>query len=139
MNNIISTVSAAAVLAVSSLAVITPISAAPRHADHQQQDRYTGNFCAQNPHARHCNDWQSNRGRWNNDQYRSFYESHRHNHGFGGNLAAGLFGLAVGTAITGSIGNTNDHVRACEARYHSYSVRTDRFLGYDGLHHLCRL
>jgi hypothetical protein len=140
MKKFISTVSAAAVLALSSLAGITPVSAAQWHPrDYQQQDRYIGNFCDRNPNAGQCNDWRSNHSHWGNSQYQSFYRYHRNDNGFGGNLAAGLFGFAVGAALTGSPGYMSDHVRACENRYHSYDVRTNTFLGYDGLRHACQL
>ena len=138
MKKFISTVSAAALLALSSLAGITPVSAAPWNQNFQQRDSYIGNYCDRNPRAAQCNDWRSNRSNWGNSQYQSFYRTHRNDSGFGGSLAAGLFGFAVGAALTGSPGYSS-HVRACENRYHSYNARTDTFLGYDGWRHLCRL
>ena len=73
------------------------------------------------------------------NQYQSFYRYHRNDRGFDDGLAAGLFGFAVGAAVTGALGNTSDHVRACQNRYRSYSARTDTFLGYDGSRHLWAL
>ncbi len=34
---------------------------------------------------------------------------------------------------------TTDHQDACAARYHSYVVDRDSYMGYDGEWHLCRL
>ncbi len=140
MKKFISTVSAAAILGLSALAGITPATAAgPMRPDYQQQDRYIGNYCGSNPNAAQCNDWQSNRSQWGNSQYRSFYRTHRNNNGFRGDVAAGLFGFAVGAALSGQSGYSSNHVRACENRYRSYSVRSDTFLGHDGFRHACRL
>ena len=139
MKKFISTVSAAAFLGLSSLAGITPVSAAPWNQNYQQQDRYVGSFCANNPNAGQCNDWRSNHSNWSNSQYQGFYRSHRNDNGFRGNLAAGVFGFAVGAALTGGPGYMGGHISACQNRYRSYSVRTDTFLGFDGSRHLCRI
>ena len=140
MKKFISTVSAAALLGLSALVGLMPAAAAgPMRPSYQQQDRYIGNYCDGNPGAAQCNDWRSNRSNWGNSQYRGFYQTHRNDNGFGGSLAAGLFGFAVGAALTGSPGYSSNHVSACENRYHSYNARTDTFLGYDGFRHACRL
>ena len=143
MKKFIATVSAAALLGLTALAGITPASAAPWNSpnrpNYQQQDRYIGNFCDRNPNAGQCSDWRSNRSHWSNSQYQGFYRTHRNDSTFGGNVAAGLFGFAVGAALSGSPGYTSNHVSACENRYRSYNVRTDSFLGYDGMRHACRL
>jgi hypothetical protein len=139
MKKFISIVSAAAVLSLSSLAGITPVSAAPWNPNYQQQDRYIGDFCDRNPSAGQCYEWRSNHSNWGYGQYQGFYRNHRNDNGFGGNLAASLFGFAAGAAMNGSPGYTSNHVRACENRYRSYNVRTDTFLGYDGFRHACRL
>jgi len=140
MKNFISTVSVAAILGLISLVGLTPAAAGPMPGNFQQQDRYIGNFCDTNPNAGQCNDWRSNRGNWSNSQYQGFYRTHRHDRGFDNNLAAGLFGFAVGAAlVNGTPGHMSSHVSACQNRYNSYSVRTDTFLGYDGLRHLCRI
>ncbi|NGP19051.1 BA14K family protein [Devosia aurantiaca] len=34
---------------------------------------------------------------------------------------------------------SNVNVAACQARYRSYDVRTNTFLGYDGVRHPCNL
>ena len=139
MKKFISTVSAAALLGLTALAGVTPVSAAPWNQNYQQRDSYIGNYCDRNPYATQCNDWRSNHSQWGNSQYRSFYRSHQNESGFRGNLAAGLFGFAVGAALTGSPGYMSNHVSACENRYHSYNPRTDTFLGFDGFRHACRL
>lgn len=79
-------------------------------------------------------------GRWDRDDRRNW--SRRDRDRFDDNdLAAGIVGLAVGTiagaAIAGSSGNS--HVARCEARYQSYDVRSDTYLGYDGYRHGCPL
>jgi len=139
MNKMISIVSTAAVLALSALAGIAPVSAAPWYPNYQQQDRYIGDFCDRNPNASQCYDWRSNHSHWSNSQYQNFYWIHRNNDVFAGNVMAGLFGFVFGATMNGQLGNTSTHIRACEQKYHSYNVRTDTFLGYDGQYHLCRL
>ena len=64
-------------------------------------------------------------------------------------LAAGAVGLATGAVIahdqatadnsTVSAVPASDHVTACQARYHSYRVSSDTFLGSDGHRHPCLL
>jgi hypothetical protein len=119
MKKFISIVSAAAMLSLSSLAGITPVSADPWNRSYQQQGPFGGSFCDRNPGSRQCNNW--------------------NNRDSGSNIAAGIIGLAVGAAISGNRGYGTDHVRACQNRYRSYNVRTDTFLGYDGFRHACRL
>jgi hypothetical protein len=128
---------AVALVSAGTLASVTPAAAANRNF--QQQDRYIGKFCDRNPNASQCNDWRSNRSRWNNNQYQSFYRSHRHNRGFGGSSIAALFGFAAGAAIAGAANNNDGHIQACRSRYRSYDVRTDSFMGYDGVRRPCRL
>ena len=140
MKNFISTASVAAIVGLSSLVGLMPAAAAPMHQSYQQQDRYIGNYCSNNPNAGQCNDWRSNHGNWSNSQYQGFYRTHRNDRGFDSNIAAGLFGFAVGAAMMNSGSSyMSSHVRACENRYNSYSVRTDTFLGGDGMRHLCRI
>lgn len=139
MNKMISTVSMAAVFALSSLAAIAPVSAAPWYSNYQQQNRDIGNFCDRNPNAGQCQDWRSNHSHWNEGQYRNFYQIHRDNADFASNFIADLFGFEFGPTKKNLPGSMSAHVRACEQKYRSYDARTDRFLGYDGLFHLCRL
>ena len=139
MKKIISAASAAVVFAMSAAATLTPASAAGPmgQSNFQQQDRYIGNFCANNPHASQCNDWQSNHSHWSNSQYQTFYRSHQHDNGFGGSAVAGIFGLALGAVLVHSL--PSDHITACQNAYRSYSRQSDTFLGYDGARHLCRI
>ena len=53
-----------------------------------------------------------------------------HNGGFDG------FGTKSDINITAT---TTDHQAACAARYHSYQVGTDSWLGRDGQWHVCTL
>jgi BA14K-like protein len=140
MNKIISSVAAVALLSFNSLAGITPAAAAgPMHPNFQRQDRYIGDFCVQNRYAPQCRDWRTNHSRWGDNEYRSFYRTHQDDRRFGGNVAAGIFGFTMGRMLIGTFGANSDHVRACEARYRSYNRTTDRFFGYDGSFHACRL
>ena len=148
MNKIISTISIGTLLGLTSLAGAAPASAVMYigNSNYQQQDQYIGNFCDRHPDARQCNDWQTNHQRWSHSQYQSFYRYHQNNAGFGGNVAASLFGFAAGAVIAGAItsnsgdnGYGSDHVTACQSAYRSYSARSDTYLGYDGVRHQCRL
>ena len=133
---------AAIVVAVLSIAAASPASAAM--GDRQQQDKYIGDYCTTYPSANQCQDWSTNHSHWTPNQYQSFYRGHQHDVGFGGNVAAGLFGFAAGAVIaTALTANNNDnsssHVAACEQAYHSYNVRTDTYRGYDGFDQQCTL
>jgi hypothetical protein len=140
MHKFIALGSAAVLFGISSLSGVIPAAAAP--GNHAQQDQYIGNYCSSNPTAGQCDDWQTNHSHWTSNQYQGFYRGHRNDAGFGGSVAAGLFGFAVGAAVASSVNNGNDdsaHVRACESAYHSYTVGTDSYLGYDGARHQCEL
>jgi len=138
MKKIVSAASAAVVFAMSAAAGLAPASASPMgNSNFQQQDRYIGNFCADNPRSPHCSDWQMNHSHWSNGQYQTFYRSHQNDNGFGGAAIAGLFGLAIGSMLVHA--SSGDHVTACQNHYRSYSVRSDTFLGFDGDRHLCRM
>ncbi len=146
MKALVSTLSTAALMGISSLAGVAPAAAAMpmSHSNYYQQDQYIGNFCDRHPGARECNDWRYNHDHWDNNQYQSFYRYHRYDNDFGGNVAAGLFGFAAAAVIAGAINNgyngyNGDHVAACQSAYRSYSVRSDTYLGYDGYRHQCRL
>lgn len=129
------------------MAIPAPAQAASVSISFGAQDRYIGDYCDDHPRARGCNDWHKNRHHWSRSDYRNWYLWNRPNIG---NVGAGLFGLALGIGIANSINNSNsggyssggdwsDHVDRCEARYRSYDVRTDTFLGYDGVRHRCNL
>lgn len=111
----------------------------------RSQERYVQQQCYQHPNWRGCEDWRDNRGRWGSNEYSNWYRWNRPNLG---NVAAGIFGFAIGAAILGGIARQSgsysgsdwqNHVDACEARYRSYNPRTDMFLGYDGQYHRCNL
>ncbi len=134
---------AAAACVVLAASAISPASAANRHHN-GDREQFMQNYCG-NHRDSDCRDWSRNHDRWDDARYNSWYERHHRNHDFdSGNSAAALFGFAAGTAagiITGTVnGSMNGgHVAACEARYRSYSSRTDSFMGYDGNRHECRL
>lgn len=75
------------------------------------------------------NDWdRSDRRRWHRDRDDD------------DDVAAGIIGFAAGTIAGAALaGSSNSHVARCEARYQSYDVRTDSYLGYDGYWHRCPL
>lgn len=139
----ISIISFTALFGLASCAFIAP-ALAQTGQRFQQQNQYIGNFCSQNPHARQCGDWKMNHAHWGNSQYQGFYRAHQNDSGFGGNVVAGLFGLAIGTAVGSALENGADsgdgaHIRACQSAYRSYDARTDTYLGYDGARHLCQV
>jgi hypothetical protein len=134
MNKVISGVSAAALLGLSSLAGIAPAAAAQGF---QQRDHYISNYCGKH-RDNQCNDWQTNHTRWSNNQYQNFYRYHRNDQDFGDSLAAGVFGFALGTMLGGALNEGGSaHVRACENAYRTYDVRTDSYMGFDGMRHRC--
>ena len=101
--------------------------------------------CIAHPNWKGCDDWKSNRKHWGKNDYRQWYLWNRPNVG---NVAAGLFGFAVGAAIFNGLHQSqssrydssyDDHVDACEDAYRSYNAETDMYLGYDGRHHRCTL
>lgn len=137
MRKMIAGALSATMLAAAALGPATPAQAAP-HA----RSYYVQNFCATHPYAPDCVDWRRNGRHWDDQNYVTFYHSHRS--AFPA-FVAGIFGLAVGAAIANSANNAyrydsyDSHVAACEAHYRSYDPRTDTFLGYDGYRHRCML
>jgi hypothetical protein len=74
------------------------------------------------------------------------YYHHYYGYGPGAGLAAGVLGFAAGAALAGAAADNrdygdddSDHVDACLQAYHSYDVRSDSYLGYDGYRHRCDL
>ena len=140
MNKFVTLGSAIVLFGVSSAIGVIPAAAAP--GNRMQQDQYIGNYCSTHPTAAQCGDWQTNHSHWSSGQYQGFYRGHQNDVGFGGDVAAGLFGFAVAAAVASSVNNGNDssaHVRACENAYRSYAIDTDSYLGYDGARHQCEL
>lgn len=141
--------SAAAVALTALLAIPAPVAAASygmgmgggMGGSMGSQSQYVANQCQMHPNWQGCGDWRRNHDHWGQAQYKQWY---RWNHGYLGNFAAGLFGFALGAAITGMNqadqgSGYNTHVDRCEARYRSYNPRTDQYLGTDGRYHFCTL
>ena len=107
------------------------------------RQQYVTSYCAENPRARDCREYRRNGKRWNDNNYRGFYERNHRNNNYA--ALAALFGIAIGAAIvSGSQSNNNggydqNHVRRCAAKYRSYDSRTDSFLAYDGRRYRCQL
>lgn len=137
MKKLLSVISSAALVAVTSIATIAPADAAPNW---QRQRNYVSNWCQAHPYDRDCRDFRRNSHRWGTSNYNNWYLRHRHTRGFDP-MAAGIFGFAAGAIISGAAraANSSSHVAACQARYRSYDVRSDTFLGYDGIRHRCTL
>lgn len=142
MNKFISIATSIALVAASSVATMTPVQAAG-HGYRAERDRMINNYCRHHPRERDCRDFRNHRARWNDREYQSFYHRHRGDQNFSGAAIAGIFGLAAGAIIAGAANSANNtssaHVRACEARFRSYDVRSDTYLGYDGNRHRCNL
>lgn len=107
------------------------------------RDRYIGQYCNQHGWNRDCRDWRDNRRGWRDSQYQNWYRRH-HGGSSDAAIAAGIFGFAIG-AMAGAAANSNSgglsnaHVERCQARYRSYDVATDSYMGYDGRRHRCNL
>lgn len=115
-----------------------------------ERQRLVETYCDRYPRDRDCRGYYD--GRWGRNDYTSFYNRRR---GDLDPIAASLFGLTLGAIVGGAIANSNNNrggdrlvgpvgggrvnVEACQARYRSYDVATNTFLGYDGIRHPCRL
>jgi len=123
-----------------SLATITPAAA----QNFNRQRSYVMQYCQSHPRDRDCYDFHRNGNHWNDSRYRGWYRSH--SNGIPPAIA-GIFGLAAGAIIGGAIANGNNgghslsstHVARCQARFKSYDISTDSYLGYDGYRHRCTL
>jgi len=114
------------------------IAATPAFAD-RQHARYMQNYYSSHPRDNDYWRWHKNRSHWSNNEYRDWYR-HRHHGNDNNDSAAALFlGLAAGTVVGGlaASGGGNSHVQACAARYRSYDVASDTFVGFDGYRHQC--
>jgi hypothetical protein len=134
----LATLAIAATVAASS---VVPASAATMSMSFGSQGKYVQNQCQMHPNWKGCYDWKKNGHHGGKNEYRSWYNWNRPNLG---NVAAGLFGFAIGAAIVNGINNSHDsgydsHVARCEARFQSYNAETDKYLGYDGRYHYCEL
>lgn len=138
MNRILALAATAVMVGATSLAAAAPASAAP-----MSRQQYVANWCSAHPGDRDCRDFRRHDRRWSDRQYRDWYWRHHQTRGFDP-LAAGIFGFAAGAIIAGAAASArahdgSAHVAACENAYRSYDVRTDTYLGYDGVRHQCRL
>ena len=82
-----------------------PASAASVKVNMGQQQRYVSERCIEHPNWRGCDDWRRNHNRWGSNDYRNWYRWNQPNLG---NVAAGIFGFAVGAAIVGSMNRNVD-------------------------------
>jgi hypothetical protein len=111
--------------------------------------RVVETYCDRNPRDPDC--WGYRDGRWGRNEYNRFYDNRRSDLD---SVAAGLFGLTLGAIVGGAIANSNNNrggdqlvgpvggnvnIQACQARYRSYDIATNTYLGYDGVRHPCTL
>jgi hypothetical protein len=140
MRTTISALAVTTLLAASSAVLLSPAVAASHY---DKQDRYIQDFCHANPHAKDCNDWQSNRGHWNNDRYQSFYRNHQNDRVFNSPDVASIFGITInlgGPAPAPGpvvVNNDSHHLQACRAHFHTYDSHSDSYMGYDHQRHQC--
>lgn len=134
--------------------LLSMTSAAPAQAQNVtlsfgQRQQVIQTYCDRYPNDYDCRGYYD--GNWRQRDYDQFYNMRRNDLD---PIATGIFGLAFGAIIGGAIANQNQgrgdvvvsrpgnyssHVDACYARYRSYDERTDTFMGYDGVRHLCNL
>lgn len=146
MQNAIATFSAALVTGAMMLASAVPAQAQRFDQNYSQRDRVIQTYCQRNPNDRDCRGYWN--GGWGNNDYNRFYNQRRNNLD---SLATGIFGFTFGAILgsalaggnnQGNVGrpnNSNAHIQACFARYKSYDVGTDSYMGYDGYRHRCNL
>lgn len=153
MQNAVSKLSAALIMGVMLLSSAVGAQAQSRtlNPNIDQRDRVVQTYCQRNPNDRDCRRYYG--GNWNNNDYNRFYGQRRNNLD---SLASGLFGFTFGAILGGALANggggynsapamgngysnSNAHIQACFARYRSYDVRTDSYMGYDGYRHRCNL
>ena len=134
---------------------VTLVSALPAQAQSSngfgfgQRQQVIETYCDRNPRDRDCRGYYG--GGWQDRDYNRFYHNRRGNLDA---LSSGLFGLTFGAIIGGAIANGNNggdrvigrvnnggnaHVAACIARYRSYDIGSDTYMGYDGYRHQCNL
>jgi hypothetical protein len=136
-----------------SVSSVMPVQAQDVTLSFGQRQRVVQTYCERNPFDPDCRGYFD--GYWTERDYDWFYHRNRSDLD---PLVAGIFGLAIGAIIAGAIANGNNnnnsgrssgdrvigrvdsgHVARCYARYKSYDERSDTFLGYDGVRHLCNL
>ena len=129
-----------------AISTVAPTQAQSASFGYGQRDRVITSYCDRNPRDRDCRSYRD--GGWRDSDYDRFYGSRRSGLD---SVATGLFGLGFGAILGGAIANSNNndrvvgrvggdgHVQACSARYRSYDVRSDSYMGYDGNRHRCNL
>lgn len=150
MNKYVTKFSAVAMSAMMVMSSFSPVQAQDNSLNFEQRKQVVQAYCQKYPQDNDCSGWWF----WDARTYDAFYYRNRTNLE---PLIAGIFGLAIGAIIAGAIANSNKpapapaprpsagnnydagHVARCAARYKSYDVRTDTFLGYDGIRHPCNL
>lgn len=136
--NPIAGIAVAAAIAGMTITTVTPAAA----QNFGQRHNYVLQYCQTHPRDRDCYDFRNNGRHWNNSRYQSWYRSHRHGIDPG---VAGIFGFVAGAIVGGAIANSgsgslsSSHVARCQARFRSYDVSSDSYLGYDGYRHRCTL
>ena len=141
--------SAVAMTCLMSIVSFVPVQAQEVTLSFGQRQRVVQTYCERYPNDYDCRGYYS--GYCNDRDYDNFYYRNRSDLD---PLVAGIFGLAIGAIIAGAVANGNNnnsrsnaavgrvdngHVARCYARYKSYDERSDTFLGYDGIRHLCNL
>ena len=145
----LTTIAAALALAGTvAVSAVAPVQAQSVTFSVGQRDRVITSYCDRNPRDRDCRSYRD--GGWRDSDYNRFYGSHRRGLD---TVSSGLFGFGFGALLGSAIANSNtndrvvgrvggsssSHVQACEARYRSYDVRSDTYMGFDGNHHRCNL
>ncbi|MEJ0013306.1 MAG: BA14K family protein [Bauldia sp.] len=110
---IVTSLAAAAMLAVGTLAVTAPAAEAGQYNWQQNQ-----------------NNWQ-----WRQQHRNQHYNGYNNN---GGNaVAAGILGLIAGTFLGTAISQSNHTVSYCVQHFKSYDIGSRTYLGFDGFRHSC--
>jgi hypothetical protein len=136
MKSFVSAALSAAMIAGSLVAFAAPADA-QRGGSRMERERYVQNYCSRNSRDRDCRDFRSNRHRWDDRRYQSWYRSHHRNNGE--QAVAAIFGFAAGVVAgtAGAVSSGSHHV-ACETRYDNYDSRSNTYVGRDGRRYRCQ-
>lgn len=148
MNPFVTKLTAVAMSGLMAISSVAPVQAQDNSLTFDQRKQVVQTYCQKYPQDSDCSGWWF----WSARDYDAFYYRNRSDLE---PLIAGIFGLAIGAIIAGAIANSNKpapapapsagrnfdagHVARCAARYKSYDVNTDTFLGHDGVRHRCNL
>lgn len=148
MNQFACKLTAVTMSAMMVLSGLSPVQAQDNSLNFEQRKQVVQAYCQKYPLDSDCSGWWF----WSARDYDAFYYRNRSDLE---PLVAGILGLAIGVIIAGAVANSNKpapapapaanrnydagHVARCAAKYKSYDVRTDTFLGYDGIRHPCNL